>query len=70
MKSTNTNVAIIKLIIRSKDVGDGWRNVSPILVSLITDFDDQTLLETKSDADGKNFMVRLSEKGKIVAPYL
>jgi uncharacterized protein (DUF736 family) len=59
----------IKLILRSPDVGDGWRNVSNVLRKVVTagiaEFPE--LYETREMAE---LQVRLSERGNIVKDYL
>ena len=59
----------IRLILRSPDVGDGWRNVSQILRSTITkgiaEFPE--LYETREMA---GLQVRLSDRGNVVKDYL
>ena len=59
----------IRLILRSPDVGDGWRNVSDVLrktvLSGITEFPE--LYETR---EMTGLQVRLSERGNIVKDYL
>lgn len=59
----------IKLILRSPDVGDGWRNVSSVLrktvLAGIAEFPE--LYETRELA---GLQVRLSERGNIVKDYL
>jgi hypothetical protein len=60
--------SLVSLINRSPDTGDGWRNVSSLLMTLVVDFEDQSLIEWEyTDTGGK---VRLSPKGVEVAPYL
>ena len=59
----------IRLILRSQDVGDGWRNVSNVLRKTveagISEFPE--LYETREMA---GLQVRLSERGNIVKDYL
>lgn len=56
----------MQLILRSKDCGDGWRNVSELLWRLVEVFHHPELLEI----DKPNMRIRLSERGKIIAEYL
>lgn len=59
----------IRLILRSPDVGDGWRNVSQVLrktvLAGISEFPE--LYETRELA---GLQVRLSERGNVVKDYL
>jgi hypothetical protein len=55
----------LRLLLRSKDLGDGWRQVSNIIWPLVIDFPHIELLEIKD-----NNMVRLSERGLIVVDYI
>ena len=56
----------IRLVLRSRDVGEGWRKVSPTLWKLVELFKHDELLER--DKDG--LRVRLTQKGNVVAEYL
>jgi len=59
-------INFLRLVQRSEDIGDGWRQVSDILWQLVERFDRPELID--KDADKKR--VRLSERGLIVAGYL
>lgn len=59
------DVAFLKLIIRSADTGDGWRNVSTQLWPLVEKFKHQDLIELR----GGN-QVRLSSRGLVIADYI
>jgi hypothetical protein len=61
--------SFLKLLMRSKDVGEGWRNVASQLVPLVTAFGKPKLLETRSAIDGSDFQVRLSEEGRIICKH-
>lgn len=54
----------LHLILRSPDLGDGWRRVSDMVWPLVEKFPHQELIETRQSE------VRLSEKGVTVAGYL
>jgi hypothetical protein len=61
--------SLVALLMRSPDIGQGWRNVSKMVMPLVTEFNDQTLIEWTKEDDGSG-RVRLTEKGETVAPYL
>lgn len=65
-KLADTEVNFLKLIIRSTDRGDGWRQVSTLLWRLVHEFKPKELIEIDYD----KLRVRLSERGKIVVEYL
>jgi hypothetical protein len=60
----------IRLILRSDDVGEGWRNVSMVLEKVVLDgiAEFPELYETHR-LDGA-LQVRLSERGTIIKDYL
>lgn len=66
----------IRLILRSSDLGDGWRRVSPACWSLIERFAHQELIERREPADYLDGVpqtwgrVRLTERGRILADYI
>jgi hypothetical protein len=60
------NVSSLRLLRDSKDIGDGWRQVSEILWRGIVPHMPPELIE-KDDA---HLRVRLSDRGKIVMDYL
>jgi hypothetical protein len=62
-------INFIKLILRSPDSGDGWRNVSIMLWRLVEDFDKKELIENEQYADGSG-RVRLSPLGLSVVNYI
>lgn len=71
MKISDTQRNFIQLLLRSSDIGDGWRKVSNMLRP-ITEETVQIhpeLYETKEEEDG-SFMIRLSERGAILGEYL
>lgn len=59
------NVAFLKLIIRSADTGDGWRNVSAQVWPFVKEFKHQDLIELRGDDQ-----VRLSARGLVIADYI
>lgn len=65
-KLTEQSKSLIRLILRSPDIGDGWRQCSSSVYQLIENFPHQELIE----ADANNLRVRLSERGQIVQEYL
>lgn len=58
----------LKLLLRSPDIGEGWRKVSKTTRPLVEKFPEKELLEIQDHADG-TARVRLSEKGRIVVEY-
>ena len=65
MKIEPKAMSFLKLLLRSPDIGEGWRNVSASVWPLVLAFPHQELLETK---DGN--AVRLSERGLTVVDYI
>ena len=67
MKLQDEEISFLRLIERSDDIGDGWRQCSPILWNhFIQGFHHTELIELKENEK----QVRLSERGKIVVEYL
>ena len=59
--------SLLKLIHRSRDLGDGWKQCSePLWLGLILPYAKLELVELNQDKK----QVRLSEKGKVVVEYL
>ena len=60
---------LIRLILRSPDVGDGWRNVSQVLRKVITEgiAEFPELYEVREMA---GMQIRLSDRGNVVKDYL
>jgi hypothetical protein len=59
----------LRLLLRSPDLGDGWRRVSKMVWPLVEEFTEQDLIEKlESDEGGGN--VRLSQKGQAVIEYV
>jgi hypothetical protein len=63
---TDNNRSFLKLLLRSPDIGDGWRQVSDVVWPLVSGFDKKELLELNEDEK----RVRLSPDGLVVANYL
>ena len=70
MKLGDQQETFMRLVARSPDQGDGWRSVSDMLRPMSENMAAQRpeLYETK-EVDGK-FMIRLSERGIVLAEYL
>jgi hypothetical protein len=62
----NTDKKMIRLLLRSKDNGNGWRNVSNAVWPLIERIKAKELFEIEESEK----RIRLSTEGKIVAKYL
>ena len=60
--------AFLKLICRSPDTGEGWRNVSAPLWKFVTGFPHQDLIESEAKENGGR--VRLSSEGEIFTKYM
>lgn len=69
MKIADRDISFLRLLRRSKEVGDGWRNVSMGFWSLVEEFGQPELIEVKPSGDGGG-RVRLTERGSIVVDYL
>ena len=65
-KLTDYDRNFIHLILRSPDLGDGWRQVSSVAWPLIDRLQSDALIEK----DEVNLRVRLTEKGDTVAEYV
>lgn len=63
---TQQDKNFIKLIQRSPDHGNGWRQVSDLCWELILEFKQPDLIEIDTELK----RVRLSHDGTIVAKYL
>ena len=70
MKLTDKQTNFIKLLRRSKDVGDGWRKVSKKLEGFVTRCVSERpeLFETKQ-SDGQ-LLIRFSERGALLSDYV
>lgn len=56
----------IRLILRSPDIGDGWRQVSSAVWPLVTKAENRELL----DINEETLRVRLNDEGRVVARYI
>lgn len=65
-KISHEQVSFLKLILRSADVGDGWRQCSFHVYPLAETFKHPELLELNEGAK----QVRLSARGLVVADYI
>lgn len=70
MKLSVQQTNFIQLILRSPDRGDGWRHVSGFLTPMAEKqaTENPELFETRQD--GAAFMLRLSDRGLILADYI
>jgi hypothetical protein len=59
------DTSLLKLIQRSADIGDGWRQVNDLLWPSVLEYKDQDLI----DLDHENKCVRVSAEGLIVLKY-
>ncbi len=69
MKLTEHDVNFLRLVQRSKDTGEGWREVSVQLWRLVGGFPHTELIEAEPNGEGWG-RVRLSPAGEIVVRYL
>lgn len=60
------DIAFLKLILRSPDIGNGWRQVSNTLWLVVEEFKHQELIELWHGFK----RVRLSGRGLIVVDYI
>ena len=61
--------SFLRFILRSPDIGDGWRKVSRQVWTLVERFGRQELIETQASDEGGG-RVRLSERGSAVINYI
>jgi len=64
-KLSPKDITFLKLLLRSPDVGEGWRNVSKTVWPLISQFPHRELIRVRNGNQ-----VRLSGRGKIVVDYI
>lgn len=69
LRLSNQQLGFMRLLLRSPDLGDGWRSVSPQQVALLDDCvgDNPELYEVERD---NCVRVRLSADGRVLARYL
>ncbi len=65
MKISERDIEFLKLILRSEDQGEGWRNVSQILWPLVTAFPYPELIRMRNGNQ-----VKLSKRGLIIMDYI
>ena len=66
-KLTTQETELLRLIARSPDAGDGWRQASPAIYTLwLRSFGRPELVEL----DDENLRIRLSERGSIILEYV
>lgn len=65
---TERERGFLALVLRSPDLGEGWRSVSATLWPMVTGFTRPELIETWEAGDARR--VRLTEAGQIVVRYL
>ncbi len=59
------DLGFLKLLLRSPDVGDGWRNVSATVWPLVAGFSHPELIRVRNGNQ-----VKLSERGLTVVDYI
>ncbi len=64
-KLTDRQRDMLRLVQRSPDIGDGWRQVSEMLWPLVTSSGHTELLEK----DAENLRVRFTQEGKTVVRF-
>lgn len=64
-KITENNVIFFRLIQRSKDLGDGWRQVSDVLWRYALEQHHEELTEL----DHENKRIRFTPEGEIIARF-
>jgi hypothetical protein len=67
-KLTPATQGFLKVLLRSKNIGDGWRQVSEIVWPLAIKAAEES--SAIFELDPENFRIRLSAEGDIVAKYL
>lgn len=65
-KPSQQEIDFIRLILRSADVGDGWRQCSKMIWPWVEKFTLPELLEQ----DAETLKVRLSARGQIMKDYI
>lgn len=68
MTLSENQTIFLKLVLRSPDVGDGWRNVSRVLWNLIEEQAES--LPELIEIDKEAFRLRFTKEGEIVVRYL
>lgn len=72
MKLQYYDLEFLKLLLRSKDVSDGWRNVSEMCKPIVLKFSKTRpeLVEVRNHPVDGNFQVRLTDRGEILCDYI
>jgi len=70
MKLTDEQKDLVRLILRSKDDGEGWRRVSKMLWPHVKGKLPADLVEEREAEIGAFTGVRLTARGQAVADYL
>lgn len=65
---TNSQENFLRLILRSPDIGEGWRRFSKQVWPLIENFGRKEMLEVDGTKEGGK--IRLSERGLVVCDYI
>lgn len=65
MKIQPKDMSFLKLLMRSPDVGDGWRNVSAVVWPLVAGFKHPELIRMRNGNQ-----VKLSDRGLTVVEYI
>lgn len=66
MNISDKGISFLKLVMRSPDIGDGWRNVSQTLWPLVASFENKELI----DIDYEYSRIKLSDRGQVVCDYI
>lgn len=65
VKFTDKDRSFLKLLLRSPDIGDGWRKVSSVVWPLVLEFPHPELIRLRNGCE-----VRLSKSGLVLVDYL
>lgn len=68
MTLSENQAIFLKLVLRSPDVGEGWRNVSRAVWKIIEEQAES--LPELIEIDKDTFRLRLTKEGQIVVRYL
>lgn len=68
-KLSEGTIAFIKLFLRSKDIGEGWRHVSKMITPNLKTYAPTDLFDVSYNGDG-TARIRLTERGKVIADYV
>ena len=70
MKLSRDQITMMKLILRSRDTGDGWRNVSKNLSNHVKHTTAKRPELYELNEDSEKLCVRLSPRGVILGDYI